>query len=171
MPLNIIVALSQDNAIGHDGTLIWHLSPDLRHFKSLTTGHAVIMGRRTWESLPSGPLPKRHNIVVTRNRDYQAPGATVVHDLQQAINHALSLDAEPFIIGGAKLYEASLSMAGRLYLTCIGARYPHADTRFPAIDFSEWKEVERSPVHTDEASGLTYTFITLERKDESCNSK
>ena len=171
MPLNIIVALAEDNAIGHDGTLIWHLKPDLRHFKSLTVGHAIIMGRRTWESLPAGPLPNRHNIVVSRNKDYQAPGAILCQDMEQAINHALSLDAEPFIIGGAKLYEATLPFVARLYLTRVGGTYPQADTRFPAIDMTQWREGESSPLYTDEATGLTYRFMTLERKNACSNNQ
>lgn len=164
MPLNMIVALSDDNAIGHAGTLIWHLSADLRHFKALTTGHAVIMGRRTWESLPCGALPHRHNIVVSSHAGFHAPGAIVAGSLDRALQQAYSLDPEPFIIGGATLYAATMGMAEKLYLTRVHALYPEADTRFPMIEPSCWQVVDTSQEQTDPKSGLTFTFETLVRK-------
>ena len=120
--INIIVAATLDGAIGLRGDMLYYIRPDLQRFKALTTGHTVIMGRKTFESLPKGALPNRRNIVITRRADFSAPGAEVAHSLQEALNTA---DGEEiFIIGGESIYRAAMPLAQRLYLTQIHAERP-----------------------------------------------
>jgi dihydrofolate reductase len=156
----LIAAVAANGVIGADNRLPWRLPEDLERFRALTMGHAVIMGRKTWESLPEKfrPLPGRQNIVVTRNAGYQAAGATVVAALADAV--AAARGSEAFVIGGAELYKAALPMADRLELTEIDADY-EGDTWFPARDPAQWCEVARD-AHRDEA-GLGYAFVTCER--------
>jgi dihydrofolate reductase len=158
--LTLIAAVARNGVIGRDNALPWHLPADLKHFKALTTGHAVIMGRKTWESLPEKfrPLPGRQNIVVTRNAGYQAEGATVVSSLPAALTATAGDNA--FVIGGAELYAAALPLADRLQLTEIDAAFD-GDTHFPAVAPREWRETARE-THRDEA-GLGYAFATYER--------
>jgi len=158
--LTLIAAVARNGVIGIDNRLPWHLPADLKHFKALTTGHAVIMGRKTWESLPEKfrPLPGRHNIVVTRNGDFRAEGATVVSSLPAAVAAAQSDEA--FVIGGAALYTTALALADRLQLTEIDAAFD-GDTHFPAIAPQEWRETARE-AHRD-AAGFDYAFVTYER--------
>ena len=158
--LTVIAAVAGNGVIGLDNRLPWHLPADLRHFKALTTGRTVIMGRRTWESLPDKfrPLPGRHNIVVTRNAGYQAEGAAVVTSLSAAVAAAQSDEA--FVIGGAELYAAAMPLADRLQLTEIDAAFD-GDTHFPVIDRREWCETARE-AHRDE-TGPGYAFVTYER--------
>ena len=158
--LTLIAAVARNGVIGIDNRLPWHLPADLKHFKALTTGHTVIMGRKTWESLPAKfrPLPGRRNIVVTRNAGYQAEGAVVTTSLQAALAAAES--GEAFVIGGAELYAAAMPLANRLQLTEIDASV-EGDTWFPAIDHHQWRESARE-AHRDEA-GLDYAFVTYER--------
>lgn len=158
--LNIIVAMSADRAIGRAGDLIWHLRQDLRHFKELTMGHPIVMGRRTWESLPKGALPGRRNIVVSRNAAFSAPGAEVFANLDEAIEAA---GEGAFIIGGGQIYAAALPLASALHLTEIDASFPDADTHFPPVSPAEWHEDECGGWETDEKSGLRYRFRTLRR--------
>ena len=160
----VILAIARDGAIGHDGDLLWHLPADLRHFKQLTMGHPVIMGRRTWESLPKGALPGRRNIVVTRNPAFEAPGAEVAGSEQEALGMC---EGAPrvYIIGGARLYESTLPLAGKLLLTRVEAVYPEADTRMPDPSLSPGMElVEASGQLSDERSGLSFRFETYVRK-------
>jgi dihydrofolate reductase len=158
--LTLVAAVARNGIIGKDNALPWHLPADLRHFKELTTGHTVIMGRKTWESLPEKfrPLPGRQNIVVTRNAGYAAAGAKVVTSLEDAV--AAATDAEAFVIGGAELYRAALPLADRLQLTEIDRDYA-GDTRFPDRDHALWRELARSN-HTDDSSP-GYAFVTYER--------
>ncbi len=158
--LTLIAAVARNGVIGQDNRLPWHLPADLKHFKALTTGHAVIMGRKTWESLPEKfrPLPGRPNIVVTRNEAYRAEGAVVVGSLPAALAAAASDEA--FVIGGAELYKAALPLADRLQLTEIDADYA-GDTWFPPRDPQQWRETARD-AHTDDA-GLGYAFVSYER--------
>ncbi len=158
--LTLIAAVANNGVIGKDNRLPWHLPADLRHFKALTTGRTVIMGRKTWESLPDNfrPLPGRQNIVVTRNAGYRAEGAVVVTSLPAAIAAAQSDEA--FVIGGAELYAAALPLADRLQLTEIDAAFD-GDTHFPAIDPQHWRETARDTQH-DEA-GFDYAFVTYRR--------
>lgn len=165
--LNVIVAVTTDNAIGRNGDLVYRLRGDMRHFRELTMGHPVIMGRLTWESLPSGALPGRRNIVVSRNKDYEAPGAEVVTSLDEA-TASLNPGEEAFIIGGGRIYEAAMPMADRIYLTVIDAEAPDADTFFPAVypvtPDSEWTVTTDEPWQTDERSGIRFKFVCLSRK-------
>lgn len=154
----VVAAVAANGVIGAGGKLPWHLPEDLKHFKQLTLGHPVIMGRKTWESL-KGPLPHRENIVVTRNRDYLAPGAAVATSLEGA----LALCAgEPvaFVIGGTSLFRESLPIAAGLVLTEIARDY-EGDTRFPAWDRSQWREAQRE-AHTA-ADGTRFDFVLYER--------
>lgn len=156
----IIAAVAKNGVIGKANALPWHLPEDMRHFKALTTGHAVLMGRKTWESLPAKfrPLPGRRNIVVTRNAGYQAAGAVVATSLPAAIEAAES--GEAFVIGGAELYAVAMPLANRLQLTEIDAAF-EGDTFFPDIDRRQWQETARE-THRDE-TGLDYAFVTYER--------
>jgi dihydrofolate reductase len=158
--LTVIAAIARNGVIGLGNRLPWHLPADLRHFRALTTGRTVIMGRKTWESLPDKfrPLPGRRNIVVTRNGAYPAAGATVVTSLPAAL--AATQDDEAFVIGGAELYAAALPLADRLQLTEIDAAFD-GDTHFPAVVPREWREAARE-THRDEA-GFGYAFVTYER--------
>ena len=158
--LTLIAAVARNGVIGIANRLPWRLPADLRHFKALTLGHSVIMGRKTWESLPPNfrPLPGRQNIVVTRNRDYRAAGATVVASLPAAL--AAAAGDEAFVIGGAELYTTALPLAQRLQLTEIDASY-EGDTFFPAIDPVVWREIGRE-THCDE-SGLGYAFVIYQK--------
>ena len=156
----LIAAVAANGIIGANGKLPWNLPEDLRHFKKLTLGHPVIMGRQTWESL-KGPLPGRENIVVTRRRDYEAPGAAVAGSLEAA----LALCAgEPvaFVIGGTSLFRDSLPLAAGLVLTEIKRDYP-GDTWFPEWERAQWRESQREG-HTA-ASGVPFDFVLYERKD------
>ncbi len=158
--LTLIAAVAKNGVIGKDNRLPWHLPADLRHFKALTTGHAVIMGRKTWESLPEKfrPLPGRQNIVVTRNATYAASGATVAGSLPDAV--AAAAGEEAFVIGGAELYQVALPLADRLQLTEIDAEFD-GDTWFPARDPRQWREVARE-MHRDE-TGPGYAFVRYDR--------
>ncbi len=159
--LTLIAAVARNGVIGIGNRLPWHLPADLRHFKALTTGHAVIMGRKTWESLPETfrPLPGRQNIVVTRNADFRAAGATVVNSLPAAI--AAADGDEAFVIGGAELYAAALPLADRLQLTEIAAAFD-GDTHFPVIDPQQWREAARETGQHE--AGLGYAFVTYQRR-------
>jgi len=157
-PLAIVAAVARNGVIGAGGGLPWRLPDDLRHFRALTRGHAVIMGRRTWESLPA-PLAERQNIVVTSHASYVAPGARIVPGLDEALA-AVELPPPAFCIGGAVLYRDALPRATTLHLTEIARDYD-GDTRFPPIERTEWREVARDP-RTGE-DGLQYAFVTYER--------
>ena len=159
-PLTLIAAIARNGVIGKGNALPWHLPEDLRRFKALTTGQAVIMGRKTWDSPPAKfrPLPNRLNIVVTRNRDYRAEGATVVGSLDAAIHASQTLT--PFVIGGAELYAHALPLAQRLELTEIDADI-EGDAHFPHWDRRPWREAARE-THRAEA-GWNYSFVSYER--------
>ena len=154
----LVAALAANRIIGANGGLPWRLPEDMRFFKQITLGHPVVMGRRTWESL-KGPLPGRENIVVTRTRGYDAPGAAVASSLDAA----LALCAgEPvvFVIGGSRLFEEALPLAAGLVLTEIHKDFP-GDTWFPAYDRAQWREAQRE-AHTA-ADGMRFDFVRYER--------
>ncbi|HXZ52227.1 MAG TPA: dihydrofolate reductase [Burkholderiales bacterium] len=156
--LYLVAAVASNGVIGAAGKLPWHLPEDLRNFKALTSGHPVIMGRRTWESLGKA-LPERENIVVTRNRNYEAPGASIASSLVAAL--ALCADApDAFVIGGGELYTEALACADVLVLTEIQRAF-EGDAHFPEFDRHDWREVERRP-HTA-AGGLRFDFVRYER--------
>ncbi len=160
--IHAIVAVASDWAIGRQGDLLCHLPADMRHFKETTMGHSIIMGRKTFESFPRRPLPGRQNIVITRNPDWQYAGVTVVHSLDEAIAAAQTDVA--FVIGGAQVYEQALPRVDVLHLTVIHARWATADAFFPALDMTEWEEVEREHHGSDHKNAYEFDFITLKRK-------
>lgn len=164
MSVNLIVAIGKDGAIGKKGDLIWKISEDLKRFKALTTGHPVIMGRKTWESLPKRPLPHRKNIILTHNNDYSAEGAEIVHSVGDAIK--LTEGENPFIIGGAEVYKAFLPYTSHLYLTEVDAVCPQADA-FLNINTSKfWRLIEESPKMSTPA-GFSFRYLTYEKADPS----
>ena len=157
-----IVAVASDGAIGRQGDLLCHLPADMKHFKEVTMGHSIIMGRKTFESFPRRPLPGRQNIVITRNADWQYPGVTVVHSLEEAIASA-ETDIV-FIIGGAQVYEQALPLVDVLHLTLIHARWASADAFFPALNMDQWQEVSREHHESDHRNAYEFDFITLKRR-------
>ena len=157
------MVIAENSAIGKNNDLLCHLPADLKHFKELTMGHTIIMGRRTFESLPKGALPGRENIVVTRNADYQAAGAVVCHSVDEALQKA-SMPGERFILGGAQLYAATIDKVDMLHLTELHASFADADTFFPQINRDEWQEVERIDCQADERNRYSYSFVTLKKK-------
>ena len=161
--LSAIVVIVENSVIGKNNDLLCHLPADLKHFKELTMGHTIIMGRRTFESLPKGALPGRENIVVTRNADYQAAGAVVCHSVDEAL-HKASMPGERFILGGAQLYAATIDKVDMLHLTELHASFADADTFFPQINRDEWQEVERIDCQADERNRYSYSFVTLKKK-------
>lgn len=156
--LAIIVAVDRNSGIGQNNQLPWHLPEDLAHFKRLTTGHPIVMGRKTFDSI-GRPLPNRRSIVVTRNPEWHHEGAEAVTSLADAV--ALVGDAPAFIIGGAQIFAEALGIADRLIVTHIDAQFD-CDTFFPAIDPLVWQESERQAY--DSASGLAYTIVTYHRR-------
>ncbi len=165
MKLSLLAAVARDGVIGSDGTIPWRLPEDLARFRTLTLGHPVIMGRRTWESLPARfrPLPGRRNVVLTRNEAWSAEGAERAGSLENAL---LLLDEAPqaFVIGGAEIYAASLPLADELLLTEIDAAF-EGDTFLPRFDTSEFSEVSREP-HVSE-DGTRFSFVTYVRRDHN----
>ena len=157
---SIIVAIAENYAIGKDNDLLCHLPADLKYFKSVTSGHTVIMGRRTFESLPNGPLPNRKNIVVTSSGTNGEVYSTV-RSLDEAITLTKN-EEEVFVIGGASVYRQSLDIANFLYVTWIHASFP-ADTYFPEINFDEWKEIAREDHESDEKNRYAYSFVKYKR--------
>ncbi|MEH6535303.1 MAG: dihydrofolate reductase [Psychroserpens sp.] len=161
--LTIIVAAGENNAIGKDNDLIWHLSDDLKRFKSLTNAHHIIMGRKTFESFPK-PLPNRTHIVITRQDNYNAPdGVIVVNTMEDALDAARS-DKQPFIIGGGEIYKQSMSLANKIEITRVHQSFENADTFFPEIDTSIWKETHSKFHKNDDKHEFSFTFLTYERK-------
>lgn len=163
--VTIIVAVARDGAIGRRGDLLFHISDDLRRFKRLTMGHPIVMGRKTFESFPKGPLPGRTNIVVTRRRDYDGRGATVAGSLDEALKIAAAEETgRIFIIGGGEIYRQAFGIADALELTAIDAAVDDADTFFPAVKDVDWKLTEESEPMTDPKIGISYSFITYARR-------
>lgn len=159
--ISLIAAVAKNRAIGKEGQLLWHLPEDMKHFRETTRGKPVIMGRKTWESLPDAfrPLPGRHNIVVSRNAAYDAEGATLAGSLDEAIRLA-GEDDEVFVIGGADLYEQAMNVAQRLYLTEIECDF-EGDAFFPDYRENTWKEISRKPRQGN--SGPDFSFVIYQR--------
>lgn len=159
----IIAAVTDTGAIGIEGKLLYSIREDMRRFRSLTMGNPIIMGRKTFESMPSGALPGRRNIVVTRNADFSAPGVETATSLEHAIE--LTRDADKrFIIGGGQIYAKAMPLATAMELTVITEPQPiNADTYFPPIDFTQWHEVSAEGPFTDTATGAVYTFRSFRR--------
>lgn len=163
MKIAIIAAVAQNNAIGLNNQLIWHLPADLQFFKKTTLNKTIIMGRKTFDSIGKA-LPKRTNIVISSNGQLQAPGCVVVHTLQEAIAKA---DAEEvFIVGGANIYAQSMQMADKLYITHVHHQF-EADTFFPEIDTQIWKVSSREDHFKDDKHAYDFSFVIYERRNES----
>lgn len=163
MKLSVLAAMGENRVIGRDGELPWRLPAELARLKQLTTGHCLLMGRKTWESI-GRPLPKRTSIVITRDPDYDAPGALVVPDFDAAIEAARARgESEAFVFGGASIYALALPRADTLYLTLVHAS-PEGDVRFPDFDDAEWKLVRESQHPADERHAHAFTFQEYERR-------
>ena len=157
--ISIIVAIAENGIIGDKNALLWSIKEDMRRFRTTTTGHPVIMGRKTFESI-GRPLPKRTNVVITRG-DNTFEGCEVAHSLEEAVA-MFPKEEEVFIIGGAQIYAQALSIADRLYLTLVHRDY-EGDTAFPIFDMAEWREISREEFERGEEYDGAFTFIDLER--------
>ncbi|MBO7049389.1 MAG: dihydrofolate reductase [Bacteroidaceae bacterium] len=161
--ITIIVAIAENGAIGYKGDLIYHLSADLKRFKQLTTGNTVIMGRKTFQSLPKGALPNRRNIVLTRQKDLSFPGAEVYSSLDEALTHC-TRDEKTYIIGGAQIYILALQLADELEITLVHDTPVQADTFFPEFGSDEsWHLVNREDHDADDRNPFPYSFLTFRR--------
>ncbi|MDQ5971158.1 MAG: dihydrofolate reductase [Patescibacteria group bacterium] len=171
MILSLIAGIGKNNELGLGNALLWDLPRDMKHFRETTSGHPVIMGRKTFESIGK-PLPKRRNIVITRDNSYMKDGIEVANSLEEALRLA-SLDqgknfeenqeeVEAFIIGGAEIYKQAIAKAGRLYITHVDSAF-EADAFFPAIDQAFWKETKREHYDADEQNNLPMDFVVYER--------
>lgn len=161
MIVSVIAAVANNNVIGKDNKLIWHIPEDLKYFKDLTTGHAIIMGRKTYESI-GRPLPNRQNIVISRTpSEYSSDGVTYVSSLQEAIDSAKG--NELFIIGGESIYRAAMSLADKLYITRIYADY-EGDTFFPEVDENIWQLSGSNDSRRLSSEGVAFSFLTYSRK-------
>ncbi|WP_315079669.1 dihydrofolate reductase [uncultured Clostridium sp.] len=159
--LSIIVAIAKNNVIGSDNKLIWHISEDLKRFKEITSGKTIIMGRKTFDSLP-GVLPNRKHVILTRDKNFKVNSECVeiIYDFDELLNKYSDSDDEVFIIGGGEIYKQLLSHCNKLYLTKINKDFD-GDTYFPQINYDDFKVDYKSDVITDEKSGLEYNFINL----------
>jgi len=160
--ISIIVAIAENYAIGKDNDLLWHIPDDLKRFKRITTGHKVIMGKKTYLSLPFRPLKNRENIVITDNPRDVFAGCTVVYSIAEAIK-LCKPGEENFVIGGASVYKQFLPFTDRLYLTVIHKEF-EGDVFFPDIHFEEWKPVSQENFPVDEQLGFAYSYLVYDRK-------
>ena len=162
MIITLIAAAAENNALGKDNQMIWHLPDDFKRFKQLTSGHYIIMGRKTFDSLP-GMLPNRTHVIITRQKDYTAENCIVVNSLEEALK-VCSQNEEVFIIGGGEIYKQSMAVADKIELTRVHGTSPEADAFFPEIDPSKWilKETVHHP--KDEKHKFDFTFETFIRK-------
>ena len=161
--ISIIVAVSDDWGIGKDNDLLWHIPEDMKRFRRLTTGNTVIMGKKTWESLPHRPLPDRDNIVITDVSEEQIEGTITAYSIEDALGKCRK-DKEIFIIGGGSIYRQFLYLADRLYITHVHKKTP-ADVYFPVIDRDIWDIAEKEEYTEDRDGKIPYTYIVYVRKD------
>lgn len=157
----IVVAMGEKNEIGFENQLLWHLPKDLKHFKDLTSGHPIIMGRKTYESIGK-PLPNRTNIVVSRKKDWFEEGILIVGSIKEAVKFAKKIDEEVFIIGGGNIYEQTMDVVDKLEVTLVKADLK-ADTYFPKIDPKVWKKVGEVCHEMDEKNQYDFCFQTYEK--------
>lgn len=165
MTISIMVAKADNNAIGKDNDLLWHLPADMKYFRNTTMGHFVVMGRRTLESFDK-PLPGRTSICITRNKDYRAEGCLIFHSIMDAVHLAKEhKQEEVFILGGAEIYKQALDMdlIDRMYITEVKATFEDADAFFPKVDYSRWKEVKREEYEADDKNKYPYAFVVYEK--------
>ena len=162
--ISIIVAVAENNVIGADNKLLWHIPEDLKRFKAITSGNTIIMGRKTFESLP-GVLSNRKHLVVTRDESYTVdnPNVEVIHNFSQIINMYKNSSEHAFVIGGGDIYKQVIHSVDKIFLTKVNKSFP-GDTTFPQIDFNEFNIEFESEAYTCEKSGLKYQFIDLIRK-------
>jgi dihydrofolate reductase len=160
--ITVIAAIATNNALGKDNDLIWHLPADLKRFKKVTTGHYIVMGRNTFESI-GRPLPNRTTIIITRNKNYFKEGCLIANSLEQAVEMSME-EAQVFIIGGAQIYKETIAknLAQQLDITLVHKDF-EADVYFPEIDAKIWKEVARENFKADEKNKLDYSFITYQK--------
>lgn len=164
MIVSLVVAASDNNAIGRQNKLLWHLPNDLKFLKNITWGMPVVMGRKTFESVDSKPLPGRINIIVTRQKGFEAPGVVVVNSLKDAQFFAGENDYnELMILGGAQIYEEAMPKANRIYITRVHAFFEDADAFFPDIDEKKWKRVSQQTFEADEKHAYPYSFEVWEK--------
>lgn len=163
--ISILVAMASNRVIGQKNTLPWHLPADLKHFKALTMGHGIIMGRKTYESI-GRPLPGRLNVIITRQKNYQVTGTIVVHSIDEALQVCKNdkvINGKSFIIGGAEIYQQTLALCHRMYITEIQQCFD-GDTFFPKFDPDEWVEATREKHSSSKGSQLAYHFVVFDRK-------
>jgi dihydrofolate reductase len=160
--ISIIVAIAQNNAIGKNNDLLWHISEDLKRFKRITLNHTVVMGLNTFYSLPVRPFPNRRNIVVVDDTSVKIEGCEMAYSIEDAVN-LCDEDKENFICGGASIYRQFMPLADKLYLTVVYKNF-EADTFFPEINYDEWNLIEESEKMFDEKTQLTFAYLTYERK-------
>jgi len=161
MEIALIAALDENNGIGKDNKLLCYLPADLKRFKQLTTGHSIVMGRKTFESLPNGPLPNRKNIVLTRNTEYNADEIELIHSIDE-LSELCQNDEKVFVIGGEEIYKLFLQKADILYITRIHFKF-EADAFFPAFDEKSWKLVKKEEKQPDEKNKFVYSFLDYNR--------
>lgn len=160
--VTIVVAMGKNREIGKENQLLWHLPKDLKHFKDITSGHPVIMGRKTYESIGK-PLPNRTNIVISRKNDWFEEGVLIVGSIKEALKFAQKIDENVFIIGGGNIYEQTMDFTNRLEVTLVDAELD-ADTYFPEIDPRIWQKIEEDCHPKDEKNQYDFCFQTFERK-------
>jgi dihydrofolate reductase len=160
--ISIIVAIAEDFGIGNKNDLLWHIPEDLKRFKNLTYGQAIIMGKKTWESLPKKPLPGRKNIVITDDPLERFEGSITAYSIEDALSKC-DRNEEIFIIGGGSIYRQFMPLADRLYITHIHKSAP-ADTFFPVIEPEIWEPIEKEEYNQDEKGNIPYTYIIYQRK-------
>ena len=161
--ISIVAAVADNYAIGKGNKLPWHLPADLKHFRELTTGHAVVMGKRTFESLPNGPLPNRRNVVLTSVMSEGVNEGYFEADSLEDAFYLCEKEEKIFIVGGAAVYRQSLEIADSLYITWVHHEFS-ADIYFPEVDFSNWEEVSRQDMPADEKNPYPYSFVHYKRK-------
>ena len=159
--LTMIAAAGKNDALGKNNDLIWHISEDLKRFKRLTSGHAIIMGRKTFESMPKA-LPNRTNIVLTQRKDYAPKGALVIHDIEAALE-LVKDDTQPFVIGGGEIYRLFMKHCDRIELTRVHHDF-EADVFFPKIDLNDWKVILEEHVYASDKQPYNYTYLTYEKR-------
>ncbi len=164
MNLSIIAAIGKNRELGYQNKLLWHIPADLKRFKTITSGHTVIMGRTTFESIGSKPLSNRRNIVLTRQKNFNATDVNIVNTIPSMLR-LIDPFEETFILGGAEVYEQLLPYTSKMYLTLVHKDYT-ADTFFPDFDRNSWKTIERSDITGDEKAAVGYSFVTLVRLNQ-----
>lgn len=158
LALTIVAAIGKNNEMGKDGGLMWHLPHDMKRFQKITSGHTMVMGRKTYLSLPSGALPNRRHIVLSRDPSFEIYDGIIVRSVQEALAQC-NQNKENFVIGGASVYEAFLPYVNRMYLTHIHASFEGADTYFPSVDYDQWKITDRVEMPADGKHPYAFTYM------------